>query len=484
MLMLRMLAVLASSIVPSLVLAATAPAVLVTKKVALPFAADPYPSTYQPLPRQDTLIVDATVLDGTGRKLEHTSVLLRDGRIAAVGAALARDSATVVIAGEGLWLTPGVIDVHSHAGNFPTPYSTADLKHIDTNEMTDPNTANVWAEHSITVQDPVFSRALAGGVTTLHVMPGSTNLFGGRTVVLKTVPATTMQAMKFPRAPVGLKMACGENPLSNYGDLGRFPSSRMGNVAGYREALLKARDHLDQWLAYERGERPEPPAADLKLDTLAGLLHGDLRAHVHCYRADDMGILLGLAQEFGFSIKVFHHASEAYKIAPLLARSGVCAAVWSDWWGYKIEALDGIRENAAFVDAAGGCVMMHSDSGIVGQRLVIEAGKAMAAGRRAGLTIAPEHAIEWVTRAPATALGLEDRIGTIEVGKNADVVIWSGDPFSIYSLATRVFIDGALVYDRTDPKRQPRSDFELGQPALQALPESGQSGEGVTEAKR
>jgi imidazolonepropionase-like amidohydrolase len=181
-----------------------------------------------------------------------------------------------------------------------------------------------------------------------------------------------------------------------------------------------------------------------------------------------MAELLDLAREFKFQITAFHHAVEAYKMPELLKQSGTCAAVWSDWWGYKQETFDAIRENAAFLDASGACVMMHSDSSIIGQRLVLEASKAMAAGNRAGLNISKEHAITWVTSVPARAMGVGDRVGTLEAGKNADVVIWSGDPFSVYTLADQVFIDGALAYDRKDPRRQPTSDFDAGLPATRS----------------
>jgi imidazolonepropionase-like amidohydrolase len=436
----------------------------------LPFALDPNPSTYRPLPRADTLIAHATVLDGRGRRLDDADVLLRDGKVAAIGKGLAAPAGATVIEARGAWVTPGIVDPHSHLGDFPAPYVSPDFQHSDVNEATDPNTAQVWAEHSIMVQDPQFSRALAGGVTTLQVLPGSSNLFGGRSVVLKNVPATTVQAMKFPGAPQGLKMACGENPKYTYGDQNKFPSSRMGVVAGDRDAWAKAQAYEHRWLAYERGDGDHPPDRDLKLDTLAGVLHGDIRVHIHCYRADDMAAMLGVAHEFGYRIAAFHHAVEAYKIPERLAGDDVCAVVWSDWWGYKMEALDAIRENAAFLDDAGVCVSMHSDSAVVGQRLTIEAAKAMAAGRRAGLEVTPERAIEWVTYNPARVLGLEDKIGSLEPGKAADVVIWSGDPFSIMSQARQVFIDGALVFDRTDPKRQPLSDFELGQPSQEPRP--------------
>ncbi|MHB8530384.1 MAG: amidohydrolase family protein, partial [Caulobacteraceae bacterium] len=223
--------------------------------------------------------------------------------------------------------------------------------------------------------------------------------------------------------------------------------------------------YLRDWNDYESGLKADPPTRDLNMDTLVQVLRGRIRVHIHCYRADEMAYVIDVSKEFGFHVTAFHHAVEGYKIADLLARNGVCAVVWSDWWGYKMEAYDAIRANAALIDAAGGCVTMHSDSNVVGQRLTVEAGKAMASGRRAGLAITPEHAIAWVTSNPARILGVDDQTGSLVPGKNADVVIWSGDPFSIYSHADEVFIDGALVYDRLDPKRRPLSDFELGQPA-------------------
>jgi imidazolonepropionase-like amidohydrolase len=429
------------------------------------FAAQPYASTYQPLSRRDTLIAGATVLDGAGRRLERADVLLRDGKVVAVGPGLELPAGAERVDATGRWVTPGIVDPHSHLGNFPTPYTGEDLQHTDVNEDSSPNTAQVWAQHSINVQDPGFARALAGGVTTLQVMPGSRNLFGGRTVVLRNVPSGTVQGMIFPQAPFGLKMACGENVVHSYGDSGRFPVSRMGAVSGQREAWLRARKYLDDWRRYADGEERRPPEPDLQLDTLAGVLTGDIRVHVHCYRADDIAQLVDLAHEFGYRIAAIHHAGEAYKIPEMFAREQMCAAVWSDFWGFKREVYDAIRENAAYLEAAGACVAMHSDLGIVGQRLNIEAAKAAAAGRRAGIDLPPERVIQWITRNPAQMLGIDARVGTLEPGKLADVVIWSGDPFSIYSRADRVYVDGALAYDRADPSRQPRSDFELGQPS-------------------
>jgi imidazolonepropionase-like amidohydrolase len=192
------------------------------------------------------------------------------------------------------------------------------------------------------------------------------------------------------------------------------------------------------------------------------VLDGKILVEMHCYRADQMATMLDVAQEFKFKIKAFHHAVEAYKIGPLLKASDTCAVMWADWWGFKLEAYDGIRENIAMVDAAGACATVHSDDPIGIQRLNQEAGKAMAAGIRAGLDIPHERAIRWITANPAKALGVADRVGTLEPGKDGDVVVWSGDPFSVYTQADLVYIDGVLRYDRAHPPGLPDSDFKLG----------------------
>ena len=413
----------------------------------------PYPSTYVPLEAETVLFRGATILVGNGERLDGADLLIADGRIAAIGESLAVPAGARVIDATGKWLTPGIIDNHSHLGVYPSP---GDRAHSDGNEITAPNTAEVWAEHSVWPQDPGFIRALEGGITTLQVLPGSANLFGGRSVTLRNLPGRSVQEMKFPGAPYGLKMACGENPKRVYGSKGRAPSTRMGNVAGYREAWIAAADYLDKL------DDEKPPKRDLQLETLAGVLTGDILVHNHCYRADEMLVMLDIADEFGYKITSFHHAVEAYKIADRLAEAGTCAAMWADWWGFKLEAWDGIRENVAIVEAAGACAIVHSDSDIGIQRLNQEAAKAMAAGRRVGLDIGPETAIRWITQNPANSLGIGDETGSLEVGKRADVVLWDRDPFSVYALADIVFIDGARAYDRGDPARQPRTDFELG----------------------
>ena len=427
------------------------------------FADDPYPSTYKPLPSEPVLLRNATVLTGTGQRLDGADVLMRDGRIVQVGSGVQAEAGVRVVDASGKWITPGIIDVHSHLGVYPSPGVRA---HSDGNEAIAPVTANVWAEHSVWPQDPGFAAALAGGVTTLQILPGSANLVGGRGVTLRNVPATSTQAMKFPGAPWGLKMACGENPKRVYGGKGG-PSTRMGNIAGYRAAFADAAEYMKK--RKEAADKPEGAGKrDLKLDTLAGAINGDILVHIHCYRADEMATMIDLAKEFGFRIAAFHHGVEAYKLADRLAAEGICGALWADWWGFKMEAFDGIQENIALVDRpANSCAIVHSDSDEGIQRLNQEAAKVMANARRAGMgDIPPERAIRWVTGNAAKSLGIAERTGTLEAGKMADVVVWNQNPFSVYAKAEQVYIDGARLYDRNDRSRQPVSDFMLGQEVM------------------
>jgi len=418
----------------------------------------PFASTYTPRPSTPTLIRNATVFDGNGAELSNADVLMRDGRIVAVGQNLSAEGATV-IDGTGKFVTPGIIDAHSHLGVYPSPSIDATS---DGNELTSPNTAEVWAEHSVWPQDPGFLRAVAGGITTLHVLPGSGNLFGGRGVTLRPVlGATTVQEMKFPGAPQSLKMACGENPARVYGSRNSSPATGMGDVAGYRQAFANAARYAARMEAAENGQG-EPPDRDLEMETLAGVINGDIILQWHCYRADEMANAIQVAHEFHFQIAAFHHAVEAYKITDMLREENICAAMWADWWGFKLEAYDGIRENIAFVDASGGCAVVHSDSEVGIQRLNQEAAKAMADGRRAGIEITRAQAWTWLSRNPARALRIDQETGTLEPGRRADVVIWSADPLSSYAVAERVFIDGAVMYER-GAQRDPPSDFELGQ---------------------
>ena len=283
-----------------------------------------FPSTYAAPPAQPTLFKNATILTGDGQRFDSTDLYIEEGRISWVGQG---DTApdTVVVDATNRWITPGLIDVHSHLGVYPSPGVAA---HSDGNEATAPVTAEVWAEHSVWPQDPGFPRALAGGVTALQILPGSANLFGGRGVTLKNVPSTSYQGMKFPDAPYGLKMACGENPKRVYGGRNQSPSTRMGNVAAYRSAWIRAQRYQADWDRYNQAVEDAaqaaaddssgasvasalltntPPRRNLELDTLAGALRGDILVHMHCYRADEMLTILDMAKEFGYRVGTFHH---------------------------------------------------------------------------------------------------------------------------------------------------------------------------------
>ena len=425
------------------------------------FEDPPFPSTYRPIAHPPTLIRGATVMTAAGPTLRNASVLLVDGKVARVGTDISVPGGATIVDGTGKWVTPGIIDTHSHLGVYAAPGGDA---LSDGNELTDPVTPGVWAEHSVWPQDPQFPLALAGGVTTLHVLPGSGNLFGGRGVTLRNLPSRTVQDMKFPGAPYTLKMACGENPKRVYGGRGRAPSTRMGSFRGYREAWIEAAEYkrrMERWRE-QGGDPHEQPRRDPDMETLAGVLSGEILIQNHCYRADEMVQMLDVADEFGYTISSFHHAVEAYKIRDYLAEAGTCASMWADWWGFKLEAYDGISANIPLVHEAGACAVLHTDDAQGIQRMNQDAAKALRAAWDAGMRLTQDDALKWITINPARALGIADEVGSLEAGKRADVVVWSGDPFSTYTRAEQVYLDGALIYDRSDPARQPVTDFTLG----------------------
>jgi imidazolonepropionase-like amidohydrolase len=426
------------------------------------------------------LVQHATVLTATGKRYDPGFVLMDGGGILAVGEGdgPAPKPGTVVVDGKGKFVTPGIVDPHSHMGVYPVPETEA---HDDGNELTDPMTAGLRAEDSFWPQDPAIERAVAGGVTSIGVLPGSGNLIGGRGVVMHLLPQRGARAMRFPGAPEILKMACGENPKRVYHEQKRAPSTRMGNVRALRETFLKAQKYARDWEEWSSRPRTDagsgsgsgkgrdkdkekdskPPDRDLALETLALVMRGDVLVQWHCYQADDMLAALQIADEFGFKVRAFHHALEAYKIRDVLARRHVAVATWDDWWGFKMEAYDGIPENLALVSEAGARAVVHSDSPIAIQTLNQAAGKALAAGRAAGVKVDEDEALRWLTVNPAWALGIDDQVGTLETGKRADVVVWSEDPFSTYARAELVYVDGQLVFDRAHVGA-PWSDFELG----------------------
>jgi len=430
------------------------------------FDRDPFESNYKPLASERTLIKSVNLYDGLGNEYSNFDVLIDNGIIEEIGKDIVDGDATIIDA-KGKWLTPGIIDIHSHMGVYPAPGVRTSS---DGNEATSPITAEVWAEHSVWTQDPQFSLALKGGVTAFHVLPGSANLMGGRGATFKNIPRNTIHDMKFPGAPHSLKMACGENPKRVYGNRGSAPSTRMGNMAGYRKAWINASDYQRRKNEYtsksdEAKELIDPPKRNLELDTLAGVLDGEILVQNHCYRADEMAMMIEMSKEFDYKITAFHHAVEAYKIADLLADEGICGALWADWWGFKHEAYDMVPANIAIVDQARGgkgCAIVHSDDEVGIQHLNQEAAKALSAGLRAGYEISKARAIKWITSNPAKAAGILDQTGTIEIGKDADLVIWSKNPFSVYALAEYVFIDGAEAFVRGEKQTQPVTDFDLG----------------------
>jgi imidazolonepropionase-like amidohydrolase len=404
------------------------------------------------------LLRGATVMTAAGPTLPRGDVLVRGARIAEVAESIAPPPGARVIEVSGRVVTPGIIDPHSHLGVYAVPRA---LAHADGNEMTGPLQAGLRAADAFWPGDPAIRRAVAGGVTTVHVLPGSANLIGGQGVTLRLGGALGAAEMAFEGAPPGMKMACGENPKRLYGvERKAAPMTRMAEVAMLRRELEKARAHA--------AKDPDPKAErDFDKEALAAVLRGETLVQNHCYRADEMLLRLEVLREFGVTPRAFHHAVEAYKIRGALAAAGVGAVVWADWWGYKLEMLDAVPANAALLEQAGVRVALHSDSPDDGQRLNQEVAKALAAGRRAGIELTREQALRWITANAAWVLGIDGRAGTLEPGRDADLVVWSGDPFSVYSKADLVFGRGRLIYDRAHPAVYPRSDYELGREGLE-----------------
>jgi imidazolonepropionase-like amidohydrolase len=400
-------------------------------------------------------IADATILTVSGPALKNATIVLRDGKITSVGLNVDIPKDAEVIRGKGMYVMPGLIDTHSHIGVYALPEVEA---HQDGNEWTDPITPHVRAIDAIHGGDPAIERAVAGGVTTVQVLPGSANLVGGQSAVIK-LRGGTAEAMLFEGAPPGFKMAFGENPKRLYGqEQQRSPASRMGNAAVLRQALTQARDYRRKWDEYrkrrEQGAEKakgaaegsgddSPPARDLRLEALADLLDGKYRAHVHVYRADDILTAFRIADEFGFKIASLQHCLEGYKAAEEIARRGVGVATFADLWGFKMETWDATPENAARMQRAGVRVAIQTDHPVVEQcYLIHEAARAVRYG------LPEEEAYRAVTLNPAWILGIDSRVGSLEAGKDADLVIFDGPPLSLRSRVVSTIIDGVVVYER------------------------------------
>jgi imidazolonepropionase-like amidohydrolase len=391
--------------------------------------------------QSETLIRNATVLTVTRGTLLNTDVLIRGNRIAAVGKNLNAAANARVIDGTGKFVLPGIIDAHSH--------SMLDA----INEGSLAVTSMVRTSDALNPTDPDLYRALAGGVTTLNLLHGSANPIGGLNTVVKIKYGRPADEFLFPGATPGIKFALGENvKRSNTPNLPglqrRYPATRMGQEQVIREAFTRARDYKRTWdehgAAVSRGEKNRiPPRRDIQLEPLVEVLEGRRFVHAHSYRADEIFMLIRLADDFGFKLKTLQHVLEGYKVAKEIAQHGAGASIFADFWGYKIEAYDAIPYAAAIMTRAGVVVSMNSDSDERARRLNIEAAKAMRYG-----DLTEEQALKLVTINPAIQLGLQDRVGSIEVGKDADLAIWNGHPFSVYSRVDTTFVDGEIFFDR------------------------------------
>ncbi|MCI0485560.1 MAG: amidohydrolase [Blastocatellia bacterium] len=388
----------------------------------------------------ETLIRNATIMTASHGTIENGSILIRNGKIAAVGKDVKAGPNAKIIDATGMYVTPGFIDAHSHTAldaiNEGALSVTAMVRNLDVINDTDIN----------------IYRQLAGGTTTIHPMHGSANSIGGQNVILKLKWGKSAEEMIFPDMPRTIKFALGENPKRRGnptvpGQSARFPATRMGVEETIREAFVQGREYMKKWDEYEaaikRGEKPLPPRRDLKLDAIADILRGKLLVHSHCYRSDEILMLINLADEFGFKIQTFQHVLEGYKVAKEIAAHGAGGSTFSDWWAYKIEAYDAIPGNAAIMLHKGIVTSINSDSADLARRLYQEAAKTIKYGN-----LTDEEALRLVTLNPAIQLKIDNRVGSIDVGKDADLAIFNGHPFSVYSRPEMTLIEGEVYFDR------------------------------------
>jgi imidazolonepropionase-like amidohydrolase len=409
---------------------------------------------------QETLVRNATILTVTRGALRGADLLVRNGKIAAVGPNLSAGAGARVIDATGKFILPGIIDAHSHS-----------MMDGSVNECTNSVTSMVRTQDVLNPTDVDLYRALAGGVTSLLLLHGSCNAIGGQSTTVKIKYGRPAAEFPFPGAPPGIKFALGENPKrTNFNVPGlarRYPATRMGVEQVIRDAFSRARDYRAQWEEYRAASRNNrnliPPRRDLELEPLVEILEGRRYVHAHCYRADEILMLISLADEFGFKVRTFQHVLEGYKVASEIARHGAGASAFADFWGYKMEAYDAIPYNAAVMTRRGVNVSLNSDSDERARRLNIEAAKMVRYG---GLS--EEEALKLITWNPAWQLGIQDRVGSIEAGKDADFAIWNGHPLSVYSRVEMTFVDGEPLFDREQDVAR-RAQVEEERKRLEAL---------------
>ena len=387
------------------------------------------------------LIENATILTVSHGTIEHGSILIKDGKIAEVGKSIKAPKDAQVFDAAGQFVIPGIIDCHSHIAVD----GSVNEGSVSVSSMV--NIADVLNSDDIDIY-----RDLAGGVTVANVLHGSANSIGGQTEVIKLRWGQPASKLPFEGAVPGIKFALGENPKrSNFsipGQTPRYPATRMGVEETIRTAFAEARDYKKTWDDYDKqvaagNKNAIPPRRDLRLDPLVEVLEGKRYVHAHCYREDEILMLLRVAKEFGFKVRTFQHVLEGYKVADEIAAAGTGASTFSDWWAYKVEAYDAIPYNAALMTRRGVLVSINSDDAEEATHLNQEAAKTMKYG---GLS--HDEALKLVTLNPAIQLGIDKRVGSIDVGKDADLVIYNHDPLSAYAVVQKTLIDGRVYFDR------------------------------------
>jgi len=387
------------------------------------------------------LIENATILTVSHGTIEHGSILIKDGKIAEVGKSIKAPKDAQVFDAAGQFVIPGIIDCHSHIAVD----GSVNEGSVSVSSMV--NIADVLNPDDIDIY-----RDLAGGVTVANVLHGSANSIGGQTEVIKLRWGQPASKLPFEGAVPGIKFALGENPKrSNFsipGATPRYPATRMGVEETIRTAFAEARDYKKNWDDYDKkvaagNKNAIPPRRDLRLDPLVEVLEGKRYVHAHCYREDEILMLLRVAKEFGFKVRTFQHVLEGYKVADEIAAAGTGASTFSDWWAYKVEAYDAIPYNAALMTRRGVLVSINSDDAEEATHLNQEAAKTMKYG---GLS--HDEALKLVTLNPAIQLGIDKRVGSIDVGKDADLVIYNHDPLSAYAVVQKTLIDGRVYFDR------------------------------------
>jgi imidazolonepropionase-like amidohydrolase len=425
----------APTILTFIAIALTAAGSLVTQG-----AASPAPAAAPDAPPV-ILIQNATILTVSHGTIEHGSILIKDGKIAEVGSSIKAPKDAQVIDAAGQFVTPGIIDCHSHI---------AVDGGVNEGSIAVSSIANI--ADVLNADDIAIYRDLAGGVTTANVLHGSANPIGGQTIVIKLRWGQPSSKLPFEGALPGIKFALGENPKhSNFGGRGanaRYPATRMGVEETIRGAFAEARDYKTEWDVYNKrisgGEKNViPPRRDLKLEPLVEILEGKRFVHAHCYREDEILMLLRVAKEFGFKVRTFQHVLEGYKVADEIAAAGAGASTFSDWWAYKVEAYDAIPYNAALMTKHGVVVSVNSDDAEEATHLNQEAAKTIKFG---GLS--RDEALKLVTLNPAIQLGIDKRVGSIDAGKDADLAIYNHDPLSAYAVVQKTLIDGRVYFDR------------------------------------